>query len=309
MSPDDVIEHGIDSLIRSNDVLLFLKGSRKSPQCGFSGAVVRILDHLIPDYSTVDVLRDEALREGIKAHSSWSTVPQLYVRGEFVGGCDSVRELYASGELHRILGVDVGQVKAPRIGLTDGAAEALRATAEEHAGSGRTLRLTIDASYQSCLAIGPEEPGETIVEAHGVKLAMDLLTALRADGAQIQALHTAHGQGFRIEIPGAPRAHALSVRDLERKIGSGERFELLDVRTPEEQARASLPGAVPLSEEALRRIESLPRSTTLVFFSHRGRRARAAAEHFAAGGFTQIHWVEGGIDAWSQHIDPDLPRY
>jgi len=258
MSPDDVTENAIDSLIQSSDVLLFLKGSRKSPQCGYSGAVVRILDHLLPDYSTVDVLRDEALREGIKAYSSWPTVPQLYVRGEFIGGCDGVRELYASGRLHRILGIDVDQVKAPTIGLTDD---------------------------------------------------MDRLTALRADGAQIDAIHTAHGQGFQIEIPGAPRAHALSVRDLERKIASGEHFELLDVRTPEEQARASLPGAVPLSEEALRRVESLPRSATLVFFSHRGRRARAAAEHLAGGGFRRVHWVEGGIDAWSQHIDPDVPRY
>jgi len=309
MSPDDVTENAIDSLIQSSDVLLFLKGSRKSPQCGYSGAVVRILDHLLPDYSTVDVLRDEALREGIKAYSSWPTVPQLYVRGEFIGGCDGVRELYASGRLHRILGIDVDQVKAPTIGLTDDAADALRATAEEHAGGGRTLHLRIDASYQSSLAIAPEEAGETIVEAHGVELAMDRLTALRADGAQIDAIHTAHGQGFQIEIPGAPRAHALSVRDLERKIASGEHFELLDVRTPEEQARASLPGAVPLSEEALRRVESLPRSATLVFFSHRGRRARAAAEHLAGGGFRRVHWVEGGIDAWSQHIDPDVPRY
>ena len=81
------------------------------------------------------------------------------------------------------------------------------------------------------------------------------------------------------------------------------------MRTPEERAKASLPSAVALSEEALGRIESLPKSTPLVFFSHRGRRARAAAEHFVAHGFTQVHWVEGGIDAWSQQIDPCLPRY
>jgi monothiol glutaredoxin len=93
----------IDEMVKGNKVVLFMKGSRHAPQCGFSATVVQILDRVIPDYETVDVLRDPEIREGIKEYSSWPTIPQLYVRGEFQGGCDIVRELYQSGELEEML--------------------------------------------------------------------------------------------------------------------------------------------------------------------------------------------------------------
>ena len=95
MLSDDVRQR-IDAALASAPVVLFMKGSRRQPQCGFSATVVRILDELIPDYETVDVLADPAIREGIKAYSSWPTIPQLYVKGEFLGGCDIVKELYGS---------------------------------------------------------------------------------------------------------------------------------------------------------------------------------------------------------------------
>jgi monothiol glutaredoxin len=108
MSLDPATRARIESLIASNDVVLFMKGSRSAPQCGFSATVVQILDSLVPDYETVDVLSDWSLREGIKEYSSWPTIPQLYVRGEFLGGCDIVREMYASGELSDKLGAPAG---------------------------------------------------------------------------------------------------------------------------------------------------------------------------------------------------------
>jgi monothiol glutaredoxin len=104
MTLDPATRQRIDDLIGKHRVLLFMKGDRNVPQCGFSATVVQILDSLIPDYETVDVLRDPAIREGIKAYSSWPTIPQLYLDGEFLGGCDIVRELYASGELKEKLG-------------------------------------------------------------------------------------------------------------------------------------------------------------------------------------------------------------
>ena len=104
MNLDPATRQRIDDLIKKHRVLLFMKGDRSFPQCGFSATVVQILDSLIPDYETVDVLRDPAIREGIKAYSSWPTIPQLYIDGEFQGGCDIVRELYASGELKEKLG-------------------------------------------------------------------------------------------------------------------------------------------------------------------------------------------------------------
>ena len=104
MTIDDATRQRIEKIIGSDRVVLFMKGDRQRPQCGFSATVVQILDRLAPEYTTVDVLADPRIREGIKEYSSWPTIPQLYVAGEFLGGCDIVREMYASGELQQALG-------------------------------------------------------------------------------------------------------------------------------------------------------------------------------------------------------------
>jgi monothiol glutaredoxin len=93
----------IRNAIAGNDVVLFMKGQADRPQCGFSNQVVQILDHLGVDYLDVDVLADGAIRQGVKDFSSWPTIPQLYVKGEFVGGCDIVREMFQTGELKALL--------------------------------------------------------------------------------------------------------------------------------------------------------------------------------------------------------------
>ena len=103
MQLDDATRQQIEGLIQQNPVMLFMKGDRQRPQCGFSATVVQILDQLLPDYTTVNVLEDPEIREGIKEYASWPTIPQLYVRGEFQGGCDIVREMYQSGELEKLL--------------------------------------------------------------------------------------------------------------------------------------------------------------------------------------------------------------
>lgn len=103
MSQSEETRQKIQSLVDSDRVVLFMKGSRTMPQCGFSAQVVQILDQLIPEYTTVDVLSDPDVRQGIKEYASWPTIPQLYVGGEFVGGCDIVTEMYQSGELREAL--------------------------------------------------------------------------------------------------------------------------------------------------------------------------------------------------------------
>ena len=90
----------IESVVKSNDVVLFMKGTPLFPQCGFSSKAVAILDHLNLKYETVDVLQDPEVRQGIKEYSDWPTIPQLYVKGEFLGGSDIMMEMYEAGELH-----------------------------------------------------------------------------------------------------------------------------------------------------------------------------------------------------------------
>jgi len=93
----------IDEIVKSNDVVLFMKGSALFPQCGFSSRAVAILDHLGVPFETVDVLQDPEIRNGVKAYSDWPTVPQLYVKGEFVGGSDIMMEMFEAGELQTLL--------------------------------------------------------------------------------------------------------------------------------------------------------------------------------------------------------------
>jgi monothiol glutaredoxin len=101
----------IDGIVRSSDVLLFMKGTPMFPQCGFSSRAVSILQHLGVEFGSVDVLQDQEVRQGIKAFSDWPTIPQLYVKGEFVGGSDIMMEMYESGELKELL-VDQGVATA-----------------------------------------------------------------------------------------------------------------------------------------------------------------------------------------------------
>ena len=96
------IEQFIDNEVKANDVVLFMKGTPQFPQCGFSGQVVQILDYLGASYKGLNVLENDDLRNGIKTYSNWPTIPQLYVKGEFVGGCDIVREMFQAGELQQL---------------------------------------------------------------------------------------------------------------------------------------------------------------------------------------------------------------
>jgi monothiol glutaredoxin len=108
------IEQFIQNEVKANDVVLFMKGTPQAPMCGFSGQVVQILDHLGVSYKGLDVLSSEDLRQGIKSYSNWPTIPQLYVKGEFVGGCDIIREMFQAGELLALL-------KAKGVPVTEGA--------------------------------------------------------------------------------------------------------------------------------------------------------------------------------------------
>ena len=97
------INQFIDNEVKANDVVLFMKGTPQFPMCGFSGQVVQILDYLGVSYKGLNVLENDELRQGIKSYSNWPTIPQLYVKGEFVGGCDIIREMFQAGELQQLL--------------------------------------------------------------------------------------------------------------------------------------------------------------------------------------------------------------
>ncbi len=103
MTEQQAVHDWIAKTIAANDIVLFMKGTARFPQCGFSAQVAQILAHVGVDYKDVNVLDDMGIREGIKSFSNWPTIPQLYVKGEFIGGCDIVREMFQQGELQQLL--------------------------------------------------------------------------------------------------------------------------------------------------------------------------------------------------------------
>jgi monothiol glutaredoxin len=309
MSLDPATKNRITQLITGSDVVLFMKGVPEAPQCGFSATVVGILNSYVSEYETVDVLSNPDIRDGIKAYSSWPTIPQLYVNGEFVGGCDIIKEMAASGELFGALGVEPPPEVVPNISVTDSAAEALQQAAAEHGGPSQALHLTVSSDYQSSLSMAPRADMDVEVNANGITLLIDRMSASRSEGITIDVVDTPRGPGFKVDNPNAPQVGQMSVEELKTLRGSGEKFELIDVRTPSERDAAEIAGSMLITEDNHAQLEALPKDTKVVFICHHGPRAQQTAERFIHLGFRDVFNVIGGIDAWSQEIDPSVPRY
>ncbi|MFI5314490.1 MAG: Grx4 family monothiol glutaredoxin [Myxococcota bacterium] len=307
LSPE--LRDRIQSIVGSDRVVLFMKGNPEAPQCGFSSQVVSILGRLLPRYGSFDVLSDREVRDGIKEFSNWPTIPQLYIDGEFQGGCDIVKEMYASGELHRALGLEVEKVTPPRVTVTDSAAEMLR---EAKGRQGGELHVAIDAEFKHSLSLAPRAGHEIAAESNGVALLFDRDSAQRASGLTIDAVDSGGRKALTVDNPNAPKSepvNQLSVQELRALMDAGAELQLFDVRTPEEHRKARIAGATLVDARVAAEIEKLPRDARLVFHCHHGGRSQAAAEHFAALGFSNVHNLAGGIDAWSREIDPSVPRY
>ncbi|MDX2168079.1 MAG: Grx4 family monothiol glutaredoxin [Deltaproteobacteria bacterium] len=298
----------IESAIRDNDVVLFMKGNRAMPQCGFSGKVVQMLDSLLDDYATVDVLSDPDIRDGIKEYSSWPTIPQLYLKGEFVGGCDIVTELYATGELHEKLGLAVPERKIPTVHITDAAAKRIKEYLDR--SPGKDLKLTIDARFNASMGLAPRGDHDVVSQANGIDVCLDVSSAERADGVTIDVVESATGAAFKIDNPNLPgEVKQITPAEVKQLIDNGTAFQFLDVRTPEEREIAAIAGTTLVDQRIAAEIEKLPKDTMLVLHCHHGGRSQAAAEHFRSKGFTNVHNMAGGIDAWSRDVDGSVPRY
>lgn len=297
----------IEALTKSDAVVLFMKGDRAQPQCGFSATVVGILDQYLPEYTTVNVLADQDVREGVKAFSEWPTIPQLYVGGEFVGGCDIVRQMDEEGELLPALGDAAKAPEPPTLQITDTAAAVFEQALAEAEGA-EQLRLVVSATFAHDLALDLPRKSDLVVEAAGLKILVDPGTARRADGLRID--HVEGPQvGFRMDNPNAPaQVQQIGVKEAAELVAQ-DGVKFFDVRTPRERQIASLEGTVLLDGDNVEEMMELPKDTPLVFHCHHGHRSFQAAVRFLEQGFTKVYNVVGGIDAWSQEVDPSVPRY
>ena len=308
MSLSDAEREAIESVIQSDRVVLFMKGTRTQPQCGFSATIIGMLDAILSDYTTVNVLEHPEVREGIKTYSNWPTIPQLYIENEFMGGCDVVKQMFNTGALHEALGVEAPDRTPPTISLSDAAAQTIRNATEGN--SEMSVHLSIDASWQHNFNLGPAEGHEIKASDNGVEILMDIATAQKAKGLSIDMTETLQGSGFSIDNPNAPPpVIQLSVRDLKDALDEGKEVHLYDVRPPLEREKASITDGRPMDEDGMTEIDALPRDAMLVFYCHTGQRSQGAAEHYRLQGFGNVHNLAGGISAWSAEIDESVPRY
>jgi monothiol glutaredoxin len=306
MALSDSLRNQLSELVQKNPVVLFMKGNRQAPQCGFSAQVVQILDDLAAEYEDVDVLASPELRDGIKEFSQWPTIPQLFIGGQFVGGCDIVRELSASGELQKLLGGEAPPVELPRIEISPAAAEAFSAALGE--AGGEQLHLKIDGTFQNDLFFSPREAGDIEVVAGGLTLFVDRATARRSNGLSIDFVSGENG-GFKIENPNAPpTVKQLSAPELKAMLDRGE-VQLFDVRPDSERALASIAQARSLDAAGQQYLFSLDRDTPIALHCHHGMRSQNAAQQLIGQGFRKVYNLKGGVDAWSQSVDPGVPRY
>lgn len=306
LSPDTRTR--IESILSSHEVVLFMKGNPQRPHCGFSMKAASIVSGIVAEYAHVDVLQDPELREGIKVYGQWPTIPQLYVKGELIGGSDIIEQMLSSGELHELLIGKAPDRTPPTITITDEAATQIRGVMDEQ-GEGLALHMTVDATFNSRFELKPASGQEISARSNGITVHFDLASASRANGVVIDWIDQGvQGAGLSIRNPNAPgQVHPLSVRELAARPNE---FTIIDVRPASARALVAfpLPHTV-LDENSHDPLAALPKHTKLAFLCHHGNSSRQAAEHFRSLGFTQVFNIEGGIDAWSTEIDASVPRY
>jgi len=204
---DQAARQRITHELQDNRVVLFMKGTALEPRCGFSARVGSILRELSVTYRDIDVLSEEAIREEIKTYSDWPTFPQLYVDGRFIGGCDIVSDLYESGELHQLLGLERPKATdRPAVTITE------RAAAEVRKASGsdlQKLRFDIGPHGEYDLYFDQARPGDVEISDRGIEMLVSRPNASQVNGLTIDFVEDELKSGFRIEK--ASQASAVSV--------------------------------------------------------------------------------------------------
>jgi monothiol glutaredoxin len=293
----------IEQLLSADKIVLFMKGTTQTPQCGFSARAVGILQSMEVEFNTVDVLQDPEIRQGIKDYGQWPTIPQLYVDQELVGGSDIITQMSGAGELHALLGVVYVPPVPPTIHATDAfVAEVKRFAAESGEGH---LRIQVSPRWEVGIGLSGKDDGDLVVEANGLTILVDADTAKRAEGLRLD-----FQGGIIVDNPNAPPVvNRIPAAGLKQIMDSGRPFHLFDVRGADEWALAHIEGAILLDAAGQQALEDLPKEAMIILQCHHGIRSMSAANQLLAAGYRNVFNLEGGIDAWSTQVDSAVPRY
>lgn len=288
----------IENLISNNTCVLFMKGNPKQPQCGFSSNTVKILHDLVgDDFSYCNVLEDQNIREGIKEFGNWPTIPQLYINKELVGGNDIVTEMFNTGELQTMLNLPQPERKSAVITITEKAKENILSGIENIGTS--VLMLSIDGQFNTRFSIEEPKGYEIVSEIGEIKIYMDIGSAKRADGIEIDWVEDLHGAGLVIKNPNEPKAvNQISIQDLQKGMESSLYKDIYDVRSETEFLSSSIPGSKRLDKANMQEIEGLPKDTPLVFVCQVGNTSQGACEFYRKKGFSNVSNLVGGVSDW-----------
>ncbi len=305
MSLDSETRGIIDNLLSSNKVVLFMKGTPQQPQCGFSAKTIAALDMLVPDFTSVNVLDHQTIRDGIKEYANWPTIPQLYIDGDLIGGNDIVQDMLKSGELATALGVDKPTVTQPNITISDEGVAVMKKALD--AQSDGVLHLQISATWTHQIALDANQDDEVHVNVSGIDLHMDPWTAARADGLNMILDEDLTGTRFIFDNPNAPPpVNQMTVQALKARLDSDDDVVAIDVRNDNEREAASIEGTQQWNDEARVLIESLPKDTEIIVVCQTGSRSQALGDALRQRGHTNVYNVIGGVKAWATEIDPDM---
>ncbi len=295
MTLDPSVRERIEQQVASHDVVLYMKGTPKMPQCGFSAKTAGMLDSLLAGaYASFNVLEDESIREGIKVFGNWPTIPQLYVKGELIGGCDIITEMFNAGELHELFGLDKPDRTPPEITITDKAAAKVNEFLAAYPG--QHLHFTIGSDWDAQFQVGPRQGHEIMTESAGITVLMDLVTAQRAKGATIDWTVSVQGEGLSLDLPGAPPpVKSLTPAELQDRLNAGEHLLVVDTRSEGDRQTRPVEFARPLDADLMAELKDADRDLPLVFMCNVGVSSQAVAEHYRKQGFTQIYNLDGGV--------------
>lgn len=296
MTLDSGTRERIEEMVTGNKVMLFMKGTPRMPQCGFSAQTAGALDTLLgEEYASFNVLEDNAVREGIKEYGNWPTIPQLYVDGELIGGCDIVMEMFNAGELHELFGLEAPDRTPPEMEITPKAAEKIGEFLAAYPG--QHLHFKIGSDWNAQFHLGPKSGTEIEAQVGGLSVLMDLASAQRARGAKIDWVETVQGEGLKLDLPGAPPpVKQMTPEELQRRINDGERIVVVDGRSEGDRQSKPLEFARALDAELMAELDDADRKTPLVFVCNQGISSQDVAEHYRKQGFTEVYNLEGGTD-------------
>lgn len=295
MALDSALHNRIQQLVTENRVMLFMKGTPKMPQCGFSAQTAGALDTLLEgNYASFNVLEDQDVREGIKEYGNWPTIPQLYVDGELVGGCDIIMEMFNAGELHDLFGLEAPDRTPPEIEISDRAADKIREFLAAYPG--QHLHFKIGSDWDAQFDLGPKSGTEIESSAAGLTVLMDLASAQRARGARIDWVETVQGEGLKLDLPGAPPpVQPISAAELRERLDADPTLVVIDVRGELDRHNQPLSFGRALDADLMAELKDADRDTPLVVVCNKGLSSQEVAEHYRKQGFKHVYNLSGGV--------------